>query len=273
MDTVTTSFSTYSGPDFLLFYGALLIAAIIAGFWIPAFLRKDGQAHPVTDRLDLAWLAGGAARVTESVLARLLGSGAIGVADKKLRVVDSRTGSDFVENTILRLGGDFTLRDAHKSVKTYADDVDERLTNRGLLLERADRWTMRLAAVSPYLLVLGVGFYRRSAGLADGEDVGLLTLMMAAVAFFALLRFARFDVRTRAGQAALAEGQEAHARLRSAPTSPELGLGVALFGTGVLAGTPYSDLHTMRQSTSGGSDSGCSSGDSGCGGGCGGCGG
>lgn len=56
----------------------------------------------------------------------------------------------------------------------------------------------------------------------------------------------------------------------------EVGLGVGLFGMGVLAGTPYAPLHDLRQQSAdagnGAGDGGCSGGGCG-GGGCGGCGG
>ena len=36
-------FSTYSGGEFLVFYALLVIGAIIAGVWLPGFLRADGE--------------------------------------------------------------------------------------------------------------------------------------------------------------------------------------------------------------------------------------
>ena len=38
---------------------------------------------------------------------------------------------------------------------------------------------------------------------------------------------------------------------RTAPTTPEVGYGVALFGTAILAGTPYAELHAMREAARG----------------------
>ena len=84
--------------------------------------------------------------------------------------------------------------------------------------------------------------------------------------------------------AAVADARNISKRLKTAPTTPEVGYGVALFGTAILAGTPYAELHAMREAArgdgSGGyaaddsdSSDGSGSSDSGCGGGCGGCGG
>ena len=58
-------------------------------------------------------------------------------------------------------------------------------------------------------------------------------------------------------------------RLRKAPTTSEIGLAVALFGTAVLVGSGFADFHTLRHASSdgggGGSDGGGDGG--GCGGG------
>ena len=64
--------------------------------------------------------------------------------------------------------------------------------------------------------------------------------------------------------------------MKRAPQASEAGYAVAIFGTGVLVGTPWEPLHAIQRSggdtgTGGGGDGGgCGSG---CGGGCGGCGG
>lgn len=277
-----TSFSTYSGAEFLLFYAALIGAAVIAGFWIPNFLRIDGNRHTVTDGHQLAYLSGGAGRMTESVLARLLGIEALESGSKnKLRVRMQSAGQDRAEQAILRKVGDFGITEAHNAVKPFAEDVDEELVRKGLLLDKSARCQLRFFQTLPFIVVLGVGWYRRSAGAAEGEPVGFLTALMVLTAVLALWRFMKLDPRTRAGQDAIDEARESNRRLKTAPTGPELGFGVALFGTAILAGTPFSPLHAMRTSAVGdggggyagdGGDSG-SDGGGGCGGGCGGCGG
>jgi len=272
---IHTSLSTYSGPEFLLFYAVAMVAAVIAGVWLPRFLRAQGGARPVTDRLELAWLAGRSGRVTEAVLARLLGSGALEPAgSNKLRVALRERGSDRADQAILGLPGDFGITEAHKSLKPMIDEVEGRLERDGLLLSSGERRSLRFVSVLPYFAVLALGWYRRQAGLAEGMPVGFLTLMMFLTGFMAIFRFAVLDPRSRAGQAAVGVARERSSRLRSAPTQPELGLGVALFGTVILAGTPFAELHAMRRAAgsdgAGGfsSDSGGDSGGSDGGGGC-----
>jgi hypothetical protein len=94
-----------------------------------------------------------------------------------------------------------------------------------------------------------------------------------------VIRFAKFDGRTVAGITAVMQMREKSSRLRRAPQAGEAGIAVALFGTGILVGTPWEPVHAMRQQGSGdgsggggGSDSSSDGGGDG-GGGCGGCGG
>lgn len=276
-----TSLSTYSGTDFLIFYAAAMLAAVIAGLWLPRFLRADGRDRAAGD-LELAWLTARSGRVTETVLARLLGRDALEPAGSNtLRATRGASSKDPAEQAILRLTGSFGITEAHKALKPTISAVEAQLIDKDLVLGTGGRWGLRLTSILPYLAVLGLGWYRREAGLAEGEPVGILTIMMIALALLALLRFAVLDPRTRAGQDAVTEAQARSSRLRSAPTREELGLGVALFGTAVLVATPFSELHAMRQAASGdgsggySSDSGSGDGGSGGdgGGGCGGCGG
>lgn len=276
-----SDFSSYSGSDFLLFYSLLLLAAVLAGVWLPHFLRGEGQEQAISDPLQLAYLAGGAGRMTDTVLARLLGVGALrpyGV--RKLEIVEQAAGTNVAEQALLRSGGNLGITAAFRLIKPYGEDIRQQLVDRGLLMDSGARWTMRLLATLPYIVVLAIGWYRREAGQALGEPTGFLTALMVFTAILAVVRFAKLDPKTRAGREVLAQARERETRLKSAPTGPEIGLGVALFGTAILAGTPYGELHAMRQSATGdggggysgdGGDS--SGGDSGCGGGCGGCGG
>ena len=78
--------------------------------------------------------------------------------------------------------------------------------------------------------------------------------------------------RTQAALDAVAEAKRSNERARRAPTTGEMGTAVALFGTGVLAGSEWNDFHRMRSAGDGGTSSGDGgSSDSG-GSGCGGCG-
>lgn len=275
---MVTSFSTYSGGEFLAFYLALLALAALAGVWVPHFLRPEGREQAVSDPADLAMLASGPRRYAETVLASLLGEGVLENGSKNtLRISLPGAGETASERAISSKTGEFDMPEVVRTLRPHAWEIESHLVERGLLLEASNRWKLRLLSTIPYLCLLAVGWYRKQAGDALGEPTGILTMLMAVTALLALWRFLKFHPRTQAGQEALDEARERSRRLKSAPTGPELGLGVALFGTAILAGTPYSQLHAMRQSPLeawGGSDSSGSGGDGGgCGGGCGGCGG
>lgn len=274
---MVTSFSSYTGGEFLSFYIALMVAAIYAGASLPNFLRPEGREQRVTDMGELAWLAGGPKRFAEAVLARLYGIGALNeVGRTKLGVVRAAAGRNAAERALLRGSPELDFKQAQDILQFHAEDVETQLVKQGLVLSQRERLSLRLAGLAPYIFILLVGLYRRQAGQALDEPVGLLTLLMFRTIIFAVIRYFVFDLRTRAGQNAIERAMESSKRLSSAATGPELGTAVAIFGTIILVGTPFQTLHAMRQTHSGdggGSSDGGSS-DGGCGGGgCGGCGG
>ena len=271
-------FGSYTGMDFLAFYAGLLVAAVVASLWIPGWLRAEGRFSGILDSEETALLAGGRNRLSQSAVADLFAAGALthgGTGKLAVAVHDVRT--SHAGKAILQGGGSFGLSDALKRVADRAGEVEARLVGRGLLLDRGGRLALKFLSVLPFLVLLVLGLYRRQAGEAAGEPTGFLTGLMVLVAVLAVWRFARLSPLTRAGEEALERQREQSARLRSAPTASEAGMAVALFGTGVLVGTPFEAVHAMRQQAGGdGGGGGDSSGggDSGCGGGgCGGCGG
>lgn len=277
---MVTDFSSYTGMDFLTFYGALLLAAAWAALLIPRFLRAEGRDHSVSDPGQLAVLAGKSGRFAEAVLASLYGAGALEEGEKnKLSVLHGATGHTPAERAITAKSGQFGITDAFKTLKPYAADIEERLVERGLLIDKGSRRRLGLVASTPFLALIGLGLYRRQAGEELGEPTGFLTILLVVTALLALWRCFKVDARTRAGLRTLDAAQERASRLKSAPTQAELGLGVALFGTAILAGTPFEQLHAMRQSATGdggggySSDGGSDGDGGGDGGGCGGCGG
>lgn len=69
--------SQYSGAEFLQFYAVLSAAALAAAIWLPNWLRPDGRDQNVQDEEELAYLAGGAPRHAEAVVAALMAKGAL----------------------------------------------------------------------------------------------------------------------------------------------------------------------------------------------------
>ena len=129
---------------------------------------------------------------------------------------------------------------------------------------------------SPLILLIGFGAAKLMVGDARGRPIGYLTTLVILTGLIALIRFVMLDPLTREGRGALTAMRARSDRLRRAPVGGEAALGVALFGTVVLAGSEWDDLHKLRAQgggDGGSSDSGSDGGSSGCGGGgCGGCG-
>jgi len=265
-----------TGGPFLQLYGASLIVTLIAGMIIPRWLRPEGGAPRNTDTDHLAFLAGGAPRLAETVTARLLATKQLVMDGKKFLAGGLGAGTP-VERSVLALPQPADWGQIAGAVERHADPIRERLIADGQLM---DGWTalqLRFWQTSPYFLLLAFGFTKLQIGEARGKPVGYLTALLVLTAVLALIRFALLDRRTRAGREVLGEARLRSDRLRRAPAGGEAGLAVALFGTTVLVGSEWNDFHRMRTSDGGGSsgDSGSSGGDGGgCGGGgCGGCGG
>jgi uncharacterized protein (TIGR04222 family) len=272
------------GPDFLLLYAALFVAASAAAFVIPLMLRPEGRRQRLTDVEQLAYLAGGETRFDEAVVARLLAAGSLAMRGRKGFVATgAHPPASRMEEGVLSLPAPIRWRDIQDRLNYSVYPLKRRLVAAGLLMTKEAYFRLRLQAVSPFLLLLMFGAIKLGIGAMRERPVGYLTAMLMGTVLAALLVWRFLSRRTRAGAEAVAQAGRAAARLRLAPTDNEAALAVALFGATVLVGSGWSDFAHLRRGTGGGGDGGggCGGGDgggcgggSGCGGGgCGGCGG
>lgn len=266
-------FSSYTGTDFLIFYGALIVAAVVAGVWIAHFIQPEGTIKQVDDSEELAYLAGGNVRLTESTLANLFATDRLNLDKREFIPVAGQAGASAGENALLGRHSSFKWAEAQRALKSHAQQIDRKLVRAALLVPENERFLLRLLPTTPYIFLLVLGAYRWMMGNAEGEPVGFLTGMMILTLVLALIRFSTVSPRTSGGDIALREARANSERIRNTPQGHEVGVGVALFGTGILAGTPYAPVHAARPQGDGGSSGNDSDGDGGgCGGGCGGCG-
>jgi len=267
-----------TGGPFLLLYIALLLAAVVAGFVIPRRLRPPGRPQSVTDSDMLAVLSGGKSRFVDALVARLLARGALILSGKDGFVITPGTrGETAAELRVLALSAPIKFSTIMLQIADYAEPVTRKLADSGLCMNDEDATRIRWWQTLPYVLLIGFGTIKLMIGEARGRPVGYLTALLVLTAICALVRWFTLDRRTQAGHDAITEAASRNDRLKRAPTTGEVGTAVALFGTGVLAGSAWHEYHRMRAAgdTSTSSSSGDSSGDggSGCGGGgCGGCG-
>ncbi len=271
-------FSSWTGSDFLLFYIMLLGVSAAAAWWIPARLRSEGRQSESVDAEDVALLVNGRARHVDSVIADLFARGGLNHygGGKVFVCADNMRASD-AGRALLGMSQPFSRREARRLLAVHATRAIARLRRDGLLLRTEDLNRLRWFSITPFVALVLLGVYRQRAGVALDEPTGYLVMLLALTFGLAVIRFLKFDQRTLAGIEAVDRLRRQSSRLARAPQPDEAAMAVALFGTGVLVGTPWAAVHKMRQqggsgSSDGGSDSGGdSNGDSGSSG-CGGCG-
>jgi uncharacterized protein (TIGR04222 family) len=270
-------FSSWTGSDFLLFYGLLLGLASVAAWWIPAHLREPGRCGDSLDFESVAYLVGGRDRLVDALLADLFARGALSAADgQRLSIGEPAQFVDPAAKAVLALDPPLTRDKTRKALEAHAERIAARLRRAGLLLRSEELGRLRWLSVAPFAALFLLGLYRQRAGSIAGEPTGFLVVLLGLTVALAAIRFVRSDPRTQAGIAAVADLRARSSRAARAPRAEEAAMAVALFGTGVLVGTPWEAVHAMRQKdgdagTGAESSSDGGSGDGG--GGCGGCGG
>lgn len=265
-----------TGEPFLMLYIVLLAAAVWAGLVLPARLRPTGRAQTVSDPDLLAVLTGGKARFVETLVARLLARGALVFAGKSAFAPKRRArGDSAAEMRVLALSAPIKWTTIQSQLADYAGPVARKLAGSGLYMTDDEAARTRWWQTLPFVLLIGFGTVKLMIGEMRERSVGFLIALLVVTAVFAAIRWFALDRRTQAAHDALAEATRRNERLKRAPTTGEIATAVALFGTGVLAGSAWGDFHRMRSSGDSGGDGGGSDSDggSGCGGGgCGGCG-
>lgn len=260
-----------TGGPFLELYITLFVLAVAASLLIPPWLRPEGRDATVRDAGALAFLAGGTQRLTDAITARLLAAGALTLNRKTFLPGRRDLARTDVEREALALTPPASWTDLQRTLQPAAAPIERRLLGAGLIMDTATTWQLRFWQTLPLLMLIGFGLVKREVGTLRDKPVGHLTALLVVTAIVAAVRFAAVNRRTRAGNRALTAARAEGMRLRLAPTAGEVDLGVALFGTAVLAGSPWVAFHQLRTSSDGGSSG--SDGGSGCGGGGGGCGG
>ncbi|MDP5102294.1 MAG: TIGR04222 domain-containing membrane protein [Erythrobacter sp.] len=265
-------FSSWTGSDFLLFYIMLLGFSVAAAWWIPAKLRSAGRRSESADAEDVALLVNGRARYADSIIADLFARGGLNdYGGGKLFVCDAGVPASPAGRALLALREPFSRRQANRMLAIHASRTLARLRREGLMVKVEELSRLRWLSIMPFAALVLLGLYRQRAGSALGEATGYLVILLCLTVVLAVVRFIKFDARTVEGIAIVNHMRVQSSRLRRAPMADEAAMAVALFGTGVLVGTPWEPVHSMRHqgrsdsgSSDGGSDGG--SGDGGCGG-------
>lgn len=261
----------WSGGQFLALYIALLFSVIWLGFAIPRHLRGRGRAAHALDDEDSAYLAGGAERFFELIIARLLTSERVAVtAQKTFEIARSATPRNASEASVLAISSPAGWSAIQRALRPHAETRRNKLVADGQLMGASQVRGIRIAQTLPYLLLIAFGISRWRYGNALDHPTGFLTALLILTTIFALMRWFTTERRTQSGIASIEDAQARAERLRRAPTPGEIPLAVALFGTVVLVGSGLTAFHQMRTDNNGSGDGGGGGGGDSGGGGCGG---
>ncbi|MGE4069796.1 MAG: TIGR04222 domain-containing membrane protein [Lysobacterales bacterium] len=271
----------WTGGPFLQLYLALMVTALIGAWWLRRSLRETGSAGGARpDAFELAYLAGGAVRCTDAAVAHLLGNGHADwdQTGRELKLNGrAPDGSDPPAVVARCIAVDGSPAQLLKRSSVALAPLEKKLQQSNLWLDGAAAWRVRLFSALPVLLVAAFGLSKIFVGLSRSKPVAFLVILTVITGVIGLGLLLARPTRTRAGDHALADAKQRHARAMRAPQQKELGLAVALLGTAALSGTAYAQYHQLRSPPSSSGDSGGSGGDSGGGdgggSGCGGCGG
>jgi hypothetical protein len=143
----------------------------------------------------------------------------------------------------------------------YAEPVARRLAATGLYINDEDASRVHWWQTLPYVLLIAFGTIKLMVGEVRGKPVGFLIGLLIVTAICAAIRWFNLNRRTQTAHEAIADAASCNERLKRAPMTGEIGTAVALFGTGVLAGSARHDFCHMRPAVDNGSLSGDSSGD------------
>jgi uncharacterized protein (TIGR04222 family) len=291
----------YPGSDFLQFFWLLAVAVFAGGAYLRWHFRRPGE--PLTDEappLDpyaIALLAEGRERAVQAAVSRLVHTGTLRIEGDDRRLILNRPApkASYPLEQVLLANIDPQEGTHLGSLRLAAAGVfwrmEHELAEYGLLVREADQ---RRAMLWPLVLVAGLlllAVVKIFIGVGRDRPVSFLVISCIALLIAGGVAFCRRALRSRYGDAFIESLQQEHRVLTRRPldglagmAGASLPLAVALFGTGVLAQTPYQDLHRAvaphqdtGASTGGcggdaGGDGGSGGGDGGSGG-CGGCGG
>ncbi|BCU77118.1 TIGR04222 domain-containing membrane protein [Luteolibacter sp. LG18] len=317
MTTLTTTLNSatipildWKGPQFLVFYLAAFIGALIWTSIRSGQLAKRFEGapnpRPPTDPFEIAFLAGGTPRVVQLAVARLLKLELISWRKRWTGEYLATTGKPTRESLhpvesalFVHLLGrrEISVSEAMNCCRGAIAPIETRLAAAGLRPTMAEKNKACLRATWPMFLLMGIGVLKLVIGLTRDKPVGFLivalflTLMVTVILMQIFIN--RSGILTAAGRDMLADlrvDQATGSRESGfAPDFPLWSTGVALAGAYAITGIADAEAvatslnrHLSRNpagggdSSGGGCGSGCSS--SGCGsscggGGCGGCGG
>lgn len=302
----------WRGPEFLTFYLVALVICVAWSFFrargaMSRFQVADNAMVPLTNPYEIAYLAGGAQRVVQLTVVRLVSDdllewkksgGLQGLVSKENPLP---AGLNEIERTVLKSAGSFgktgmQLGNVADAIGGPLGQIERRLAILGLRPTASERSGAGFKAALPLGLLMGLGIAKLCIGLSREKPVLFLVLLLFLSFILLMVIVSRVPRLTAKGQNMLDTLHANHADLENrvlasdAVSNQETSIALSLLGPACLLGLGgylgidpllSAQLKSMGANNSGSgcsASSGCSSGGGdgggGCGGGgCGGCGG
>ena len=276
------------GAEFLKLYLVLLAGGVLLLVVFRYLLRGPFDEAPAALRLsaeEVAFLAGGRRGTVDAAVAALAHRGVLKVrlardkptlkAIRPAPLEVTEVENDVYDAVLGSRGSDALLGPVRRAAANAADAVGDRLRDLELVLTESRRAAVRFLPALPLALCLAVGGQKLIIGLSRGRPVMFLVILLFITLGGLLVALFNYPHRTRRGDRVLKDLKRSNASLQItslAQLAPaDLVMAYALFGPGVLAMGPDTDLYnTMKRQTHVSSCGGGSCGSSSCGGGCGG---
>jgi hypothetical protein len=123
-----------TGGPFLALYSALLAGTLLAGFITPRLMRPEGRAQSVNYEDHLAYLAGGASRFADAVVARMLSTGALMMAGKDAFAIGSREAAvTSAERGVIGLRTPFRWKTVELALGSHVEPIERQMVASGFV--------------------------------------------------------------------------------------------------------------------------------------------
>lgn len=285
----SNAIANMSGPHFLVFYSLIIAVILFANY---RSVNHDSTAKlplPLIphqpDPYEIAYLRGGEYELARLVVVNLIHKGYLQVTDNEIRGVDNQ--SDLYDLSSLERQvfhyflSPKPINNVFNSsflsqITRHCSVYERQLINNQLLLPETDKEIIRWMRKYGTLIILGLGLYKLLVALLKGYTNVWFLIIMGITSLIILISISHPPRLSKKGRAYLNSIQETFAQLKRkifniTPDEAEFNslLPIAIFGTGVLAGTAYAGLNQMSpkpltQAGKASNNSGSSCGGGGC---------
>jgi uncharacterized protein (TIGR04222 family) len=260
-------FDWTAGP-FLALYLSIAVVVFLLGFRSRSTIGPAAQVNHKLNVLELAYLAGGARRLGDTILLNLVSENGATIAPKghKINVTDQTPLARLMSRPpLLPVRPNMTRQQFQTTIKPLAEQIEGRLREFGYSPSDDQMASFRMSFLPFVALLLVFGAIKAFIGVERHHPVGFLLMLLVFTILVGVV-LAKHPTRTRAGKEVLQTYKSSHARASRAPLDHELLLAVALSGAVVLSGTSYASVYAASRTLNDGGGSGCGGGGGGCGG-------